>query len=235
VLLCGPGAQAGTLWNNGDFDGFDSITNQMSGLQSNTIAYDNFVVGAGTKWNITGVFSNDMLAAPYLPFAAHWEIRSGVSVGSGGTLIASGDAPASVVATGRSLNQYTEYKIEVDGLNVNLNPGTYWLSVTPDDPGYGAAFESYNSTTSGANAIGTPAGNDGNSFQTDPTISASFASISAFEGQRTDLSMGAIGTASPLSSSVPEPSAMTLLLLGAACFGRRVLARRHCSSGPALA
>jgi hypothetical protein len=65
------------------------------------------------------------------PNGATWEIRIGVSKGSGGTLVASGQSVAHLEQTGREGNG-PEYSLAV---KVNppftLNPGTYWFNVTP--------------------------------------------------------------------------------------------------------
>src|SRR5206468_11918145 len=122
---------------------------------------------------------------------ATWEIRQGVSEGNGGTLIGSGMTMTPVVApTGRSGFGFTEYMVEVIGLNVNLPPGTYWLNVTPIGDLTGRSFDS---TTSGANCVGTPCGNNMNAFWNSNFFGANFTSTSN-AGQPTDFSMGVIGS-----------------------------------------
>ena len=49
--------------------------------------YQNFVV-SGTPITVGGLFTNNL--SRLTPTAGYWEIRSGVSEGNGGTLIASG-------------------------------------------------------------------------------------------------------------------------------------------------
>jgi hypothetical protein len=151
----------------------------------------------------------------YTPGAAttaYWEIRSGVSAGNGGTLLASGDGADTVTATGRSINVgivLDEYTNQV-AVNVTLTAGTYWLAVAPDVSNQ----NSYISTTSGANAVGSPPGNDGDSFFSSSFFGEDFVPLSdaSNEGPGTwDYSMGVIGTAQPLVSSVPEPFGATLL------------------------
>ncbi|HKM52944.1 MAG TPA: PEP-CTERM sorting domain-containing protein, partial [Isosphaeraceae bacterium] len=154
---------------------------------------------------------------------AYWEIRSGVSSGNGGTLLYSGDGADTLTATGRYepvipgvLNVY-EYTNLVS-VSVSLGPGTYWLAVAPDVSG----MNSYITTTSGTNAVGSPPGNDGNSFQSSTFFGLNFVPTSdpSIEGPGTwDYSMGVIGTA------VPEPSSLMLGLVGfivsAACVWTR--------------
>jgi hypothetical protein len=96
-----------------------------------------------------------------------------------------------VTPTGRSGFGFTEYMIEVTGLNVNLSPGTYWLNVTPIGDGTGRSFDS---TTSGANCVGMPCGNDQNAFfNCGPVFAA-------------DFSMGVIGTVSGGGTPTPTPT-----------------------------
>jgi uncharacterized protein (TIGR03437 family) len=122
--------------------------------------YDDFIVPAG-GWTVVGAFSHN-----YMSFSgvtqAYWEIRSGVSLGNPGTLVASGISPATQTWIAPSGDPaYAEYEIQVNGLSVGLAAGKYWLLVAPVGAGY-----SYINTTSGAGALGNPAGNDGQAFYT---------------------------------------------------------------------
>jgi hypothetical protein len=141
--------------------------------------------------------------------AADWEIRSGVSEGNAGTLIASGTTNApTVMPTGRCGFGLCEYMVEVTGLNVFLpmlpSGQHYWLNVTPVGNGTGRSF---NSTTSGTNCVGTPCGNDQNAFFNSTFFGAFFTSTMT-EGQPYDYSNGVIGTV------VPEPGTVALLTCG---------------------
>ena len=63
-------------------------------------------------FDITSVFSDDLISTNVT--GATWEIRTGVSAGNGGTLVASGStATPTVTATGRSAFGFTEYQVEV--------------------------------------------------------------------------------------------------------------------------
>jgi len=191
------------LWYNGDFDVVSGVTNELNTAVTDGRVYDDFDVTGGT-WTINRIWSNNLMSFTRVT-QADWSIRSGVSVGNGGTIIASGTSAATQTATGRSGLGFTEYTIEVDGLSIALAPGTYWLQVTPIGFGSGRAF---NSTTSGANAVGTPPGNDGNAFLTSSFFGWNFASSTAV-GYDFDYSMGVAGT-------VPEPGTLALLSLGLA-------------------
>lgn len=210
VLVVGLGGQAtaGQLWYNGDFDGTNGLANEVNTQVAQSNIYDDFNVTAAGGSTVTSVFSNNLMSVTGIT-QAEWEIRSGVSLGDGGTLIASGTSAATQTATGRSGFGLTEYTIAVSGLSVSLAQGTYWLTVAPVDSGNGRSFIS---TTSGANAIGTPPGNDGNSFWNSSSFNENFGSPSDALGPGPanggwDFSMGVdVGTA-----SVPEPSTFVML------------------------
>src|SRR5260370_27066299 len=95
--------------------------------------------------------------------AAVWEIRSGVSAGNGGTVVASGVSQGTQTLVSSWPDGEKIYRVEVDGLRVRLTPGTYWLSVTPVVPS-AYSTQSYVCATRGANAAGSPLGTDGNAF-----------------------------------------------------------------------
>ena len=172
-------APPGALWYNGDFtgDGTDSQSNLIGGcdyFDPSIQIYDDFTVPPPFAWIVTEVFSDNLLADcgdyPAI-IGAVWEIRQGVSAGNPGVQIAQGFTVTPVLtATGRSWNPapgnvQVEYRVEVQGLNVFLSPGTYHLNVTPILNGHGFTK---NSNTAGTDCVGTPCGNNGNAFQNVP-------------------------------------------------------------------
>lgn len=196
---------ASTLWYNGDFNFADGLANEINTWVTQANVYDDFIVG-GTGWTVNSLWSNNLMNFAGVTQAL-WEIRSGVSNGNGGTVIASGTTSASQTATGRSAFGYDEYTILVSGLNLTLNPGTYWLTVAPI--GVGAELDrSFNSTTSGLNAVGTPTGNNLNAFFDSSYFGYTFYPTTWTSGSMTDFSMGIAG------SVIPEPATMSLLGMG---------------------
>ena len=224
--------EAATLWYNGDYDQNDAATNQNNvpiRLGSTTyvlersLVYNNFIVPVGQTWTITNVFSNNQLLYYAAPVTAAWEIRSGMTAGSGGTLVASGDTAATAtLLTPADGNAYfaPEYQISATVTNVTLSAGTYWLAVAPDSLGY-YYDESFIETTSGANAIGMPPGNDGNSFLNNNLPGTGNLNFAA---SNLDYSMGVMGVVGP-NATVPEPGSSLMLAVALAGVGGWV--RRH--------
>lgn len=185
-----------TLWYNGDFNNVNGLANEQDtslGAGASAHVYDDFIVTDNAGWDVTSVFSNN-LADTHVT-GATWEIRQGVSTGNGGTLIASGMTAAPIVtATGRSGFGFTEFSVEVPGLNVFLpnTGGNYHLNVTPIGDLTGRSFDSQ---TSGLNAIGQPPGNNLNAFFTSDFFGFFFTPTGdPALGQAADFSMGVKGT-----------------------------------------
>jgi hypothetical protein len=228
ILHGPPRADGGSiLWYNGDYDGRDTQVNQTGPADGKI--YEDFIVPTGFTFTITSVFSNDFMFDPGAAQTAAWEIRSGVSAGNRGTLLDSGDGVDTLTATGRSITvipgieNINEFTNSVN-VNVTLGAGTYWLSVAPDVSNQ----NSFIGTTSGANAVGTPPGNDGNSFFSSSFFGQIFVPTSdpSIEGPGTwDYSMGVVGTA--VQTAIPEPSSFVLGLIGLVTSAGSVWARHR--------
>jgi hypothetical protein len=196
---CTPGA----LWYNGDFNGVNGLANEENTALGRGVfarVYDDFNVSSGPGWTVTSVFSDNLENTNVT--GATWEIRQGVSEGNGGTLIASGMTMTPVVTFLWCHFGFCEYRIEVTGLNVSLVEGHYWLNVTPIGDLTGRSFDS---TTSGANCVGMPCGNNQNAFFDSNFFVANFTST-ANEGEPYDYSMGVNGTTGCGTPS-PTPTA----------------------------
>ncbi len=206
------------LWYNGNYAGGSGTVNEVGSVLANL--YDDFTVTDSQGWLVQRLWSDNLMRYQGVT-SASWCIRTGMSAGNGGTVVASGIAAATQTPTGRTAWWgFPEYTIAVSGLNLYLNPGTYWLSVSPlvgnDAPSSGY-WSSYISQTWGANAVGAPLGNDGNSFKYYPAAGYYFAPDEFNE----DWSMGIAGTV------VPEPTTW-LWTLG--CISVLVSRRRQCRS-----
>jgi hypothetical protein len=225
VLNATANAQAlpGSLWYNGDFNGFTWLSNEYNTVVSQSNTYDDFNVPSGPGWHVTGLYSADLLTFGFGASSAEWEIRTGVSNGNAGTLVAGGIlSPATLMPTGRGGGGFIEYDVLVSGLNITLAPGTYFISVAPSDFGSG---RSLNSATSGTNCVGTPCGNDGNSWFNSTFFGVFFGPASDQVGvSPADFSDGVIGNV------VPEPATWALLTGGLGALLIAVRRRRSYSN-----
>jgi hypothetical protein len=230
-MLSVPAARADVLWYNGDYDNRDSLLNENNvpintgmgtTIQFSTV-YDNFVVPVGQVWTITGVFSDNQMNYAIPATTATWGILTGLVPGNFDSEVAFDDTDATQVALSPVPGFFyaaPEYRVTASVPSLVLTAGTYWLTVVPDSAGF-QGDDSFIETTSGANAVGTPPGNDGdsfvfNTFPPPPDPDAFFATPTTValdgdgDGDLIDFSMGIIGTA----AVVPEPSSVALLVVG---------------------
>lgn len=186
-------------WYNGDLDGINGLPNEQdSSLGAGQYArvYEDFDVPDPAGWDVTGVISYNLTDLPTTcVMGATWEIRQGITPGYGGTLFASGMTMTPyVIMTGRSAFGYNEYQIQVYQFLLHLPHGHYFLNVTPIGDEFGRSFAS---TTSGANAVGSPPGNDQNAYIDSNYFGESFVPTGRSEFQQPyDYSMGVFGTVS---------------------------------------
>jgi hypothetical protein len=224
-------APPGSLWYNGDANGVNGLPNERNTIVPQAAVYDDFNVSAPLGWNVTAVFSDNLVPPPGLTVTgADWEIRTGVSEGNSGTLIASGTTNSPIVTVIGFVGELPEYMIEVTGLSVLLpmlpSGQYYWLNVTPVGNGTGYSFAP---TTSGTNCVGTPCGNDDNAFWNSTYFGTFFDHTYNHCDGCNDFSMGVIGTV------VPEPATMALLTCGLgtmliALRRRRAISPRSCAT-----
>jgi hypothetical protein len=96
-----------------------------------------FTVPAGEKWEVTGLFTNNLALYGVLDqgtqptSVAYWSINEGIFSGSGGTIVDSSTSPATSTPTGRAAFGLSEYTVQVTGLSITLRAGSYWMIVVP--------------------------------------------------------------------------------------------------------
>jgi hypothetical protein len=110
--------------NNGLFNG------TVSSVGITAYVYGAFTVPKGKTWTITALFINTLSNATAVDSALTWDIRKGVTTGSGGTDVATATDKDTWAATGRSAFGYMEYTNRVTfKKKVVLKAGTYFMNV----------------------------------------------------------------------------------------------------------
>jgi hypothetical protein len=148
----------------GDPDDVSGLLDIRSAI-SDALVFDDFNWSGGGVDRLFGNYSSNANAFANAVVAMEFEIRSGVSAGSGGTLVASGSTTNFTwVDTGVDYLGSDGFRGTADVNNFNLAAGTYFLALRPvfSVPSSSVPF-SYLLSTNGTNSVGTPIGN-GNSF-----------------------------------------------------------------------
>jgi len=187
-------------------------------------AYDNFVwtnAGGGMVSTLGGYYSSFAGVPITGVTVASWEIRTGMSPGVAGTLVASGIGAPVISSTSFMVGQvpgnppdHPIMRVELDVTDFALAPGNYWLAVSIGDAGVNSG--GFVVGTTGANSIGTGI-NDGQSiyFQGDnvsPNL-WNYADVAATFGPQTDLAY--------FITEIPTPGAAAVLALGGLVAMRR--------------
>ncbi|HTW88995.1 MAG TPA: hypothetical protein VMD75_13415 [Candidatus Binataceae bacterium] len=126
---------------SGDFNPADSNANAFSNENDEVVdlaqLYTPFTIPSGQKWQVTGLFVNNLLITAVTPSVLDpvktgWSIWTGVGTGIPGTLIAAGVSKGKLAPTGRTFaSVYTEYTTSVKVSGVTLTCGTYFVNVLP--------------------------------------------------------------------------------------------------------
>lgn len=203
-----------TFFYGGDFDGRNGLAAQVNGPNfQDALTFDDFNLGSPV--NITTLGGNYLTSLQSAPTTGYFEIRTGMSAGNGGTLIAAGFAPVvQWTPTGRNGFGLKEMEMCI-AANLTLAPGTYYMAVSVNG-GNGDAFVS---TTDGLpirNGIGSPLGN-GNSYFNSAQFGANYDPTTVWLGQPAPWDFSYTVECNP----VPEPTTIGAVVLGVAGALRR--------------
>jgi len=141
----------------------------------------------------TGLVSNNLSTVGCVidPAKALWSIHTGVASGTGGKTVASGEAAATFVATGRTYSSYTECTAKVKIKKTALKAHkTYWEQVTPEctnstdstcSSSYYYNTDTFDSTGTkqGANHFGAPEPKD-MTFQFSTNFGANWVNVTTY-------------------------------------------------------
>lgn len=218
TLPCEGGAGSASTFNipcyfyGGDLDPNDPNANALAnendaivgGNPYGAATYQNFLWSGGPNNPVLGLFTNNL--SQLIPASGYWEIRTGVSEGNGGSLVASGTETGANLLhtpTGRGAFGFTEYTDAVKFSSpLTLANGTYWFAMVPVCPTCDG--RSFNSNTDGLNGVGTE--NPGQQYFNSQFFGANFTN-SNNEGTFEIFSSGVL-------ANVPEPSSMVMLGTG---------------------
>lgn len=181
---------ANTAWYSGDPNqtGWGNGSTNGAGLEH----WQPFTVTDPAGWTIDTVFS---LGSAFSSTSGQWSIRSGMSSGNAGTLVAGGSNVPFILGSHLGADV-----IQFDIPDLFLPQGTYWLQAAPNSGGI--------TGSNGANSIGT----------TPPLHSIRLWPLfNQFYQPYSD----AILSSGVTLATIPAPSAAALLGLGALAMRRR--------------
>ncbi len=193
-MLSGVAMADSVKFYGGDFDGQNGLSDERGNPVNDAWVFDDFNWAGGTLTKVFGNYLSNVATITGMEF----EIRSGVSAGNGGTLVASGGGSFTWGVTGAGGFGLAQYTGVLDVSDFNLAAGTYFLAVHPIFDDSGRAFLA---TTGGANSVGTPIAN-GNAFFRSTFFNSYYDTMPNILGNEADFSQGVYGL-----TMVPLPPA----------------------------
>ena len=227
LLLATTVAHATTSYN-GDFIGLDTSVTQADTL-SDMFVFDQVNV---VDPHVTTIWGNFLVYTQFanMSLGLNYQIRTGVSSGNGGTLIASGSVlNLQQTPTGRSTNNGAYPEVQLLGtVDLTLAPGVYWLGLQNNEgTSPPPQWTSFLAQTLGGD-IG-PSGDPNPVPQNailDHSAFATGTELGDYVQQGADYSIGVNSVTSvPPPAPLPEPA--TAWLLGIGAMGLFGLTRRR--------
>src|SRR5260370_17539949 len=123
---------ATNLWYNGDWNFQTGLSNGSNYQFQDAWIFDDFVAPA--SWQVSGLFSNNFFLPGTVGASARWEIRSGVSSGVGGILVAGGASTFFSIPPVPVSFQKTKYTILSPLLSISPPPSPYSPPHAPTSP-----------------------------------------------------------------------------------------------------
>lgn len=220
VALATSLASAGTVkYYGGDPDDVSGLLDIRSAI-SDALVFDDFNWSGGSVDRLFGNYSSNASAFAGAVVAMEFELRSGVSSGNGGTLVASGSTTNFTwIDTGVDYLGADGFRGTADVNNFHLAPGTYFLALRPvfNVPANSVPF-SYLLSTSGTNSVGTPIGNGNSFFQSTGGTAGLFSYL---ESESDELLGDGTWDFSQGVEMVPLPTGAAMGLAGVAMVGLR--------------
>jgi len=131
--------------------------------QTRALTYDNFAwvpgAGGGVIDRVGGHFHCFGVDNSALYDTAYWEIRTGMAHNVAGTLVASGSGVVTPFATTFTQGSWLVWGVDVDVPDFALPAGNYWFGLAIGSS-LGPPQGAFVASTSGANGIGSPLGDD---------------------------------------------------------------------------
>lgn len=170
IAVLGAASPAMADWYSGDpylpATAWPQYTENLSNaVQELALTYDNLNwvpgAGGGVVDKVGGHFHSFGTIGGAVIDTAYWEIRTGMSHNVGGTLVTSGSGTVTSFATSFTQGGWPVWGVSVDVPNFTLPAGSYWfglaIGTTSTDPNATSWFVA---STSGANGVGGPLGDD---------------------------------------------------------------------------
>lgn len=180
------------------------------------MTFDNFAWTGGIVASVGGHFHNFDSGPLNTIDTAHWEIRTGMSAGNAGTLVASGSGSVTNAPTAFTQGGWAVQRVDVDVPDFALSTGNYWFGLAIGST-QAANSGWFVAGTFGANGVGGPLGDNNHLYYQEAQTVVTWNYV---DGQ-TLYPPGTQGFDPSFFINVPTPGTLALAALGALGMARR--------------